>query len=376
MLNPMAAAGSTRRVPSPANVPSPGGGAPPMPAVEFVAGSYEHDEIIVSSRPTTTFSAGENGVRVPVNAFGFLRGILLTVSATTAGNSANVAFTADGPFSALGQVSVVDVSGAPLFGPVSGFQAYLISKFGAYDLNGNPTDSPDYVATTGTGATGGSFTFSLWIPIEAVKRTAFCALANRSNAARFSLVYNIAPSSAVYSTAPTTLPTVNVTAVGYYWSDPQETDPLGRPIQQVPDFNGSTQFWTVDPQVAVAATNRIHALNRVGNLVRTIILVQRDASAARAAFTGNVRQTWDGRVMHDTTVESMRRRVRATTNQAVDTGVIVFQYTTDNVPLSGGERKALYLPTTDGTRLEFQFSSAGASGGTMEILTNDITLIG
>lgn len=374
MINPAAVAGTSRRVPSPSNVPSPGN--PPMPMVEFVAGSYEHDEVIIQARPTTTFSAGENGVRIPINAFGFLRGVLLTVSATTAGNAANVAFAADGPFSAIGQVSIVDVSGAPLFGPLSGFQVYLCNKFGAYELSSDPTNNPEYVATTGTGATGGSFTFSLWLPIEAVKRTAFCALANRSNAARFNLVYNVAPSSAVYATAPTTLPTVNVTAVGYYWSDPQDVDPLGRPIQQTPDYNGSTQFWTVDPQVAVAASNRIHVLNRVGNLIRTIIIVQRDASAARVAWTGNVRQTWDGRVVHDTTVDSMRRRVRCATNQTVDTGVLVFQFTQDNVTGAGGERKALYLPTTDGTRMEFQFSSAGVSGGTLEIVTNDITLIG
>lgn len=361
---------STRMTPSPSAPQSA-----PVQAVEFVAGSYEHQEVNILQRAVAV--AGENGLRVPINAYGFLRGLFISVNCTTAGNAATVVFAADGPFNILTALGITDVSGANLYGPLTGYQAYLAAKWGAYG-DRNATVAPDYTAVAGAGATGGSFSFTVWVPVEAVKRSAFCSLANRSNAARFNTVLSVAPVTTVYTTPPTTLAGVTVDVVGAYWSDPAPTDPAGRPIAAAPDFNGSSQFWTVDVQNAIAASGRIHALNRVGNLIRNVILIQRNATGQRVAFTGTLRMTWDGRVVHDTTVTALNAEMRsiAGPGQVVDTGVLVFPYTSDFAALTGAERKALYLPTTDGTRIDWTLSSAGVAGGTMEVLVNDITMVG
>lgn len=359
---------STRNIPSPADA-----AAAPQQYVEFLAGSYEHQETNLLARPLVT--TGENGIRVPINAYGFLRGLFVTFRCVTAGNAAAVAFVADAPFNLASQLGITDISGANLFGPLTGYQAYLASKWGAYGSR-NPTLMPEYFTTTGGVATGGSFAFTVYVPVEAVKRTAFCALANRSNAARFNTVLSAAAVSAVYSVAPTTLAAASVSVVGSYWSDPAPADPSGRPIQPAPDFNGSSQFWSVDVQNAIASAGRQHALNRVGNLVRTVCLVQRDNTGARVPFTGTFRMTWDGRVVHDTSIDAYNNEVRSITGEPIDTGVLVFPYTSDFGPLSGAERKSLYLPTTDGSRIDWTFSAPGVAGGTLEILTNDITMVG
>ena len=74
-----------------------------------------------------------------------------------------------------------------------------------------------YSATTGSGASGG-FNFVLRIPIEIASRSGIGSLANQSTNSPLTLRLTLNKSTAIYSTAPTTLPTITMTLrIGGYW---------------------------------------------------------------------------------------------------------------------------------------------------------------
>lgn len=357
--------------------PSPNETASSEELVDFVAASYEHTEMIINE----TLNVNTSGIRRPINAYGFLRSILLYVSATVpSANSAAVAIKADGPWSAIASVAVQDVSGANIYGPVSGYDTYLINRYGGYDNLSDPVSMPFYSApVTGTGATGGNFAFALRIPVEASGRTGFCSLANRSNSARFNLLISTAATTAIYSTAPTAPPTgLAVVAIGEYWSDPGTTDPFGRPVQPAPQYNGSTQYWSKDTIAMTAGSQKNFALNRVGNLIRNLIFVNRDSSGDRtAAYPTAARITWDGRVVHDTTVnyfKDLMARKWGYLGSTLETGVLAIPFTHDLDGKPGYELMKLYVPTAEGTRYEIVYDSGAA--GSVDVLVNDIALLG
>ncbi len=365
---------TTRRLPSPGGTPD-AAQAQAQPLIDFVAASYEHTETIVN----TTWNLGQSGIRTPINAYGFLRHILLYSSITTAGNAAAVAFNADAPWNIYASVAVQDVSGANIFGPVSGYDLYLINRYGGYDYDGDPTRSPFYTAPiTGAVATGGSLAIALRIPIEAAMRTAFCALPNRSNSARYNLVVTPNTPAGIYTTPPTVPPTaIAVQAIGEYWTDPGSTDAFGRPVQQEPMYVGSTQYWSKDNIAMTAGSQKVFTLNRVGNLIRNLILINRDAAGARTVGQVATRITWDGRVVHDAPVVYLRDRMQRLygyLGNTLETGVVALPFTHDLMGKPMDELMKLYVPTAEGTRYEFVYDTGFA--GSVDILVNDIALIG
>jgi hypothetical protein len=113
----------------------------------------------------------------------YLRGLWINVSATAASNAASVAFLPDAPYSFFSQVSFLDTQQRPII-QVTGFQLAMIRKFGGYFLQGDPALDATYVATTGVGSgAGGSFNFTLWVPLEINNRTGIGSALNKNSLA-------------------------------------------------------------------------------------------------------------------------------------------------------------------------------------------------
>src|SRR4030042_1507851 len=91
-----------------------------------------------------------------------------------------------------------------------------------------------YSALTGAGATGGSFSFSLRIPVEIVKRDALGTLPNKNNAASFKVEVTLAPTASVYSVAPTAAGAVRLRFQLFGYDDPSDVDLKGNAVSQNP----------------------------------------------------------------------------------------------------------------------------------------------
>lgn len=353
-------------------------GAAPALVVPFVRAAQEHLEafmdvtqaIGVSSVPLTPMD---------IPAYGFIRGIFLEVTAT--GGTGTVAVAkGDAPFSAVSEISIMDVNGAPIVGPISGFDAYLIGKFGGYrKANTNPRLHPDFQPVQ----TSGNFSFLLYIPIEVSQRDGLGALANLNAASSYKLRVTVADQTQVYSTNPTTNPNVRVRAWLDAWTQPAQTDLRGNAQATQPPAHGTTSFWSKNV-VNVNAGQQTVRLQRVGNLIRDLIFIYRDASGVRnkVNFPTPLDIYWDTRLLRDyqpiTWRGQMAQRFNLTgaddTAGGLDTGVYVEDYMHEFDGLAGCELRDGWLPTVQSTRLEV-FGNFGAPG-TLTILTNDVSPAG
>src|SRR5437868_3449745 len=122
-----------------------GDGAPVLPIVPFVRASFEHIEPANVDRSN---AIGASSVLLgpdDVPAYGYLRHLLVYVQATGGTGAAAVA-KEDAPWSAIQELTLHDVNGAPIVGPISGYDLFLINKYGGYAGFGDPATSPAYSA--------------------------------------------------------------------------------------------------------------------------------------------------------------------------------------------------------------------------------------
>lgn len=339
----------------------------------FVWASSEH----IESSGDVSLTLGTASQSYDVPASGFFRSMMLYVTATTAGNSANTAFQADAPWSAISEITLVDVQGTPIIAPISGYELYLINKYGGYSFMSDPTLSPAYTTTTGTGATGGSFGFCVVLPVEVLSRDALAALANQSSAAQYRWRVTIGASGDIYSTAPTAAPSVRIRSYYQGWTVPPASI-NGMPVEQTPPALGVVQNWS--KQVVTLAAGggyQTPRLQRVGNSIRNIILVARNSSNARATgiLPADFSLVHNGFPLHSNvnfTVwqDYIQRQYGFSAAAKLDDGVQVFPFTSDLDGHPGGELRDQYLRTNTGSRLEYQ-GTFGA-GSTLTILVNDV----
>lgn len=356
------------------------GNAEDRPLGPFVRGSRHRSEPFHDRTDTIGATAIQRGPE-DVAAFGFIRHVLVLVEATGgAAGSATVAAAEDAPFSVLDQVSLADVNGNPLVGPLSGFELYLANKYGAY-TGGllDPKQSPGYSAPD----SDGNFSFLLRLPVEISGRDALGALTNQNAGQTYKVSYTIAPSGQVYDEAPDTLPDVRVRAWLEAWTQPKGADLLGNPVAQMPPAHGSMQMWTRWTYNHASGSNQVR-FPRVGNSIRTLVAVLRDSDGARTndEWPDPVQLRVDGNTLDNVARAVLRHRMAEQYGfdgaddaaGGLDTGVFAWSYAADLDGRPGFEMRDAYLATTQATRLEVEGSFGGA--GTLAVLTNDVASAG
>lgn len=349
----------------PAGAPAP---------VSFIRASMEHQEpFLDTSVAISAASTDVTGGPIDVPAYGYFRGIYLFVAATGGTGTAAV-YKEDAPWSVIGNVSVLDVNGAPIVN-LDGFGLYLANKWGGYAFFADPTASPFYVAAT----TAGNFAFALRIPIEVARRDGLASLPNQNASSTYKLRITQAATTAVYSTNPTGLPTVRWRAFIDAWAQPDSQGAGGVPNAVTPAAIGTTQFWT-QTQITIASGQARPRLPRVGNLIRTLIFVFRDTTPARSTtnLPTDFQMEWDSHVVFNQSRELARELMYQRGGYALgawDTGVIVVPFSHDFDGKPGDELRDLWVPTTQSTRLEALIGSYGASGS-LTVYTNDVAPVG
>lgn len=336
--------------------------------VPFVRAAHQHFEPMFDQTRTPGASSVNVG-QYDVPAYGFLRHVWIHFSGSGS-NLGGGSLSADYPFNILDEIVLLDVNGAPIVGPFSSFQLYAANTFGGYAWSPRPEDAPDYVGTI-------DFDFALRLPVEITFKNGLGSLANQNAAASFKVRLTQAPSTTLFSVAPTTPPDVRYQAYVECWSQPSQTDVHGNAQQTEPPAHGTTQFWTVyEKSVSNGAQTVI--LPRVGNLIRNLIFINRDEDGLRTttSWPDPVNVNWDARQMIAGEPSFYRRAVmQEEYGIPIADGIFVYDFTHDDDGHPGNEDRNLWLPTVQATRLEIQ-GTFGADANNLEILTNDVAPVG
>jgi hypothetical protein len=339
------------------------------------------------TQPTTrstggVFSITPGASAVPIQTFqvppsNLLRQIVIEVTGTTSGNSADVAFNADMPLGALSVVNFALANGTSIVGG-SNFSSYSLGmalKYFGFTGYGDPRNSAVYSVTTGTGATGGSFNLVYRIPVEVVARTALGCLPNTSTQTPFTLDLSVAPLASIYSTQPTTAPTVSITiSVNGYWNGGNGA------YSPTPQQFGTTNYINAATIPGLSGTTQI-ALPNVGLAypIRNILFINRLVSSGarngsdwpapfQLTYRGQNWKQYDSVNLWQDEMSSQYGLNNASLDTATGLDTGVFNVTTvqdfDNKP---GNELGAYLNTQVGDELEL-LGSFGAACNVTEIV--------
>lgn len=358
------------------------GEAAPIQPRAFIAGSRKNDRDSGFDQ-TIALTAAEQSLRTyQVTPTGYLRGVWLVVENTSVNTTVtSVAFAEDGPFNVLSRVRVLDTNSRELLGTLTGFDIYIINKYGGYINVGDTKASAEYSATTGTATTAGTFAFVLCLPIEIVARSALGSQLNKSGAAQFQIEWAVAGTGTVFTTAPATSSTVRVRAALTSWLDPEPADALGNPVMTEPPQLNTTQYW--NKQTYEDVSNRAR-LQGIDGLVRMFIFISRRNDSTRANGESDWPDPFSLKYEESFLIQSRIRRLwrqwiaqHYGYDQAInaklgrDSGVYpVWEFIQDWGLKPGGELTREYLPVSSATNLEIEGNFTNAAD--VDLLVNTI----
>lgn len=367
----------------------PTGKAAQAPALirPFIVGSRKVDKQDYNVQQALT-SASQHLPTYQVSPNGFVSRLSIWVNAPVSTNSTNnVAYAAEGPFNALLSIQLSDVNNKPIFGPMTGWDAYIANKYGGYYHGKDARQSKAFSAVTGTGATGGTFGYIIDIPVQIVNRDAFGSLVNKSSTSTFTVDMYLNASTAIYTQVPSALPTVTVKVQLWGWSDPTQSDKLGNQVAQNPPASNTIQYWSKQNYVINAGAFDFR-LQGIDNYVRMLIPYLVDGSGSRSQGESD----WPDPLTY--TYETLQTMVRqkviwqddlykkygfSGANEsagAFDNAVYPIVYNDDFALTPGGETRLSYLPVSSNTNLELSGVMGGSGAHTLYVLVNKIVPYG
>lgn len=360
------------------------------PARPFRVGVQSHEETNYDQTLTQQTSTLDFPVfELPPQ--GFLRGIYMLVQASWANSAATVAYTSvfDSPWTLIDSITLEDTNSKPIIGPVSGYDLYLINKYGGYNYGTDPKQSNSYNVDTGT-TNPITIQFVLRLPIELTSRDALGALPNKSGTNKFRIRTRLAAAgtTTVFSTQPTTTAgSVRLRYIPENWWEPDAMDLKGRPLGQNPPAVQTTQYWTKGVYAVNAGDQRIQLQQGLGYLIRNILFVYRTTSDARSStqdgnwpspatlqFEANVmfdrlREVWRDRIYREYDLFApigASEVVPGTSGTTVIGGgrdycVYPLNFMSDFSNVPGAETRRGYLATADASRLELRGNFGAAA---------------
>lgn len=363
--------------------PTPGSSIPFRRATTF-----RTSQLVPTSQLITTAS---QQVDIVIEGSGYIYGIDLHYNATTAANAAVTAFQEDGPWSAGDTIVLRDVNGELI--NVSGYHLRLVNLYAGYvgfrnaePVRAETAPSADtaniFNLVTGNGATGGTFRFHTFIPCGLNRRDLRGILGNQDRAQKYSLRTDIAASTSIYSTAPTTLPTLNIERTYENYAVPAAANANGSPQMQYPDDFGILHYVTqaTNPSPPVGGSTVNHFLSRLGNTVRLLVLTFRQNGSRSTAETNQPTKVQFNLGDTPIFVESYAyRRMLMWRRYGFDApnGVLVYDFMTDIIGHAGDELGDDYLFTNGLVNAQFQVTYPTAFGSTnnsLTVITDDLVI--
>lgn len=325
---------------------------------------------------------------IQLPAAGFLKFVEIVVQGITAANAAAVTFAADAPFNCLNYCSLTNSAGDTIITPMTGYQVFLINKYGAVGNEppfADPRGDTNFSVTAGAGATGGSFTYQLRIPLELDPRDAYGAIPNLASNKAYNLQFILSATNTIYGTPPTTAPTIRIQGTAYFWSQPFAQTPFGTGQATAPDADGSVSMWRLQT-APVTAGDRYVTLTNVGNVIRLWIYVLRNAAGARVVTATDwpaiSQLILNNDVLLHLPLVNWQNDIAQSYGyvfgaleaaRGLDNGVFPLMHFIDQrgKVLVGTSRDQL-LPTLDATQAQLHASVFTSNANTLEIISNEI----
>lgn len=360
-----------------------------VPVIPFTRAARKKNRLIGTYGPFTLSANAQQLAPIQVPANGYLRRIWLDVTVTAAGNAAAVALANDAPFNLFSQIQFAAANGDTIISTVDGFTLYCVNKYGAHALNSyDPVRDPNYSVVTGTGATGGSMSFRLYVPCELDARDATGALANMAANQAFNLNLWLNTLANIFTTAPTAAPTVTIQVSADYWAAPAAQNPQGVAQATAPLCNGLVSLIQTETPPIVANTDQTLQLHNVGNTVRYLMFILRNGSGVRTetdwpstlqfAVNNDVWRFFTKNLWRNYMANAYGYFNGISANpQAgkLDNGVfVVMDFMDDGADGNGrvtpGQNRDLMLVTGSATALNIEAQNWGAGAGSLLVVTN------
>lgn len=316
-------------------------------ALPFTSGSHEHTEPAF----TATYTPGTSVQRLnptDIPAYGYISALVLDVQCS---GGAGGTLAADAPWNMLTDITLQDVNGSQIVGPINGYELMIANLVGGYGgVRPNPADSPEYVGSAPNPS------FMLRVPVEITHKDALGALSNQNSSANYKLTFGINTTANIYSVAPTTAPTITVRCHLEAWTLPADRDSRGNPQAQVPPLLGTGQYLSVQGPRNTVVNGFEAPFTRLGQYLRFVAMIARDNSGVRSdtVFPEPFVFEWDGMQIHNMTQRLLNRRFFERVNGVFTrpTGVFVLPWNYGGEwPGLGNEQPTGWLPTTQSSRM-------------------------
>jgi hypothetical protein len=340
----------------------------PFPVGVYESGTQDYDQSLVQTAAPQQFQVWN------VSPTGWLRGVWLDFTLTTAGNAATVVFNADptaGGLAGFQKVIVYDLGNEVVLS-LAGYEVLVMNKFGGYFEVGDPRADLSFSQTAGAGGTGGSEHLLFYIPFEVVARDGLGTVQNESKPG-WKLEVWLDSSAQTYTTPPTTLGTMRLRGFVDSYTEPAAAAPNGRPFAQTPPLPGSLQYWKSENQALPAGNAKYDLTNGVGFPIRNIIYYGRDTSNSTRATAdtnwpdpitllfGNInvftrtKNLWISKMSRAYGMAAVGATVPAVdTAQGRENGVFPVWFTQDMGALPGSELRFRYLDTQVNSLIRLQ----------------------
>lgn len=356
------------------------------PSIPFSIAARQQDRF--SFQPNVPASLGATTATpltpIEVPATGFLRGILIEATATVSGGTPQT--QADAPFNMLQTIGVRSPEGTPLIVPVTGYQLFLINKYGGqtwFGVNADPRVGYDFDYTVAS-----SIHFFLWLPFEIDKATGLGSIPAQSASRNYQVDITLASIQTVFgaTTPPTTVAPL-ITAYAFYWTQPAPANSLNQTQVQSP--NKLISQWSLETPALTPGDKYVKS-NVQGNILRTQIYVCRNSSGARIDTNGltgffqfivnnEVQNYWSIRewtylITKWFDLTNPRSGGKDVAN-APDTGVYVNPFHAFEGAAAGdpNNSRGQMLTTNSAAQIMLYLNPVGSDGSTLEILTQKIT---
>lgn len=338
-------------------------------ALPFTAGAHEH----VEPAFTRTITPGATVQRqdpIDVPAHGYITSIFLEVVCS---GGAGGTLAADAPWNILTDITLQDVNGGTIVGPINGYELYVANLIGGFSgLRSNPQDSPWFIGSAPNPA------FYLRVPVEISHKDALGALTNQNTSANYKLSFGINTTANIASVAFTTAPTVTVRGWLEAWTLPADRDSRGNPQAQVPPMLGTGQYISVQgPRSSVAGTYST-PFTRLGNYLRFVGVIVRNGSGARddTVLPDPLSFNWDGMLIKQLSQRVLQQhlyeRVGGVFTRPTGVFALPFNYGGE-FPGVGNESPNMWLPTSQSSRISLDGTAATA--GTTTLITGEVAPI-
>jgi hypothetical protein len=351
-------------------------------AYPFPVGMYDNEQQDGGTITLVQTAAPQQFPIYNITPTGWIRGCWFDVTMKVSTNVANVVtYSGDNVFSSIQKVTLRDLGQQAVIGPIGGYDWMTLCKFGAYQNIADPRADLTYTAIAGSGATAGSFTFSLYLPFELVQRDALGVAENKSKPG-WTVELWINSQAATYNQVPSVFGTMTIACFPISYSTPVSATPAGRAFAPTPPLPGTLQYWRTENGAMPASSSNYDLVNGIGFPIRNLIYKYLDTSSGTrfggdAAFPSPVTLQYGQVIMFSKSaarwISEMGRPYGLTnvvpdSSQGREFGVYVWWRTQDFDMQVGAELRQRYLDTATNTlvRLTGTFGAAGS----LNVLTN------